>query len=266
LTPRLTAPVTSFLRFFSRSLSQHATASVIKKANAASSHRRAALTVCAPNFAFSQSRSLGIGGISRDHHSSGFECQIKPEGCRDEVDGCNREPVIDSPGQPPFPKCLAWPAQLLQSTPLRRQAETEPRRKSVRVRPVRTAEFAFDGGRPVNQLVVELVVALVIGDDGYCGRLDGPREGTKRPARIISLNDLARTARNGRREITKRLEQDLMDGKRSSFRPRCQRRSKNSSAGRSKNTSAMLAIRPPNWGPFLEAGRIVHRLPKPKQA
>ncbi|MGO9048942.1 MAG: phage/plasmid primase, P4 family [Xanthobacteraceae bacterium] len=31
----------------------------------------------------------------------------------------------------------------------------------------------------------------------------------------------------------------------------CQRRSKNASAGRSKNTSAMLAIRPPNWGLFL---------------
>src|SRR5271163_2014968 len=30
----------------------------------------------------------------------------------------------------------------------------------------------------------------------------------------------------------------------------CQRRSKNASAGRSKNTSAMLAIRPPNWGLF----------------
>jgi hypothetical protein len=27
----------------------------------------------------------------------------------------------------------------------------------------------------------------------------------------------------------------------------CQRRSKNASAGRSKNTSAMLARRPPNW-------------------
>ena len=32
---------------------------------------------------------------------------------------------------------------------------------------------------------------------------------------------------------------------------RCQRRSKNASAGRSKNTSAMLARRPPNWGPFV---------------
>jgi hypothetical protein len=31
----------------------------------------------------------------------------------------------------------------------------------------------------------------------------------------------------------------------------CQRRSKNASAGRSKNTSALLAIRPPNWGLFL---------------
>ena len=31
----------------------------------------------------------------------------------------------------------------------------------------------------------------------------------------------------------------------------CQRRSKNASAGRSKNTSAMLARRPPNWGPFV---------------
>ena len=30
----------------------------------------------------------------------------------------------------------------------------------------------------------------------------------------------------------------------------CQRRSKNASAGRSKNTSAMLARRPPNWGSF----------------
>ena len=30
----------------------------------------------------------------------------------------------------------------------------------------------------------------------------------------------------------------------------CQRRGKNASAGRSKNTSAMLARRPPNWGPF----------------
>jgi len=30
----------------------------------------------------------------------------------------------------------------------------------------------------------------------------------------------------------------------------CQRRSKNASAGRSKNTSAMLARRPRNWGPF----------------
>src|SRR6266581_3831015 len=32
---------------------------------------------------------------------------------------------------------------------------------------------------------------------------------------------------------------------------KCQRRSKNASAGRSKNTSAMLARRPPNWGPFV---------------
>ena len=31
---------------------------------------------------------------------------------------------------------------------------------------------------------------------------------------------------------------------------RCQRRSKNASARRSQNTSAMLARRPPNWGPF----------------
>ena len=29
----------------------------------------------------------------------------------------------------------------------------------------------------------------------------------------------------------------------------CQRRSKNASAGRSKNTSTMLASRAPNWGP-----------------
>ena len=42
----------------------------------------------------------------------------------------------------------------------------------------------------------------------------------------------------------------------------CQRRSKNASAGRSKNTSAMLAIKAPELGPFLEAlslGGIVHR-------
>ena len=30
---------------------------------------------------------------------------------------------------------------------------------------------------------------------------------------------------------------------------KCQRRSKNASAGRSKNTSTMLASRAPNWGP-----------------
>ena len=42
----------------------------------------------------------------------------------------------------------------------------------------------------------------------------------------------------------------------------CQRRSKNASAGRSKNTSVMLARRPPNWGPFLQAsglGGIIRR-------
>ena len=32
-------------------------------------------------------------------------------------------------------------------------------------------------------------------------------------------------------------------------KPDCQRRSKNASAGRSKNTSTMLASRAPNWGP-----------------
>src|ERR1700684_1044718 len=36
----------------------------------------------------------------------------------------------------------------------------------------------------------------------------------------------------------------------------CQRRSKNASAGRSKNTSAMLARRPPNWGPFRQASSL----------
>jgi hypothetical protein len=42
----------------------------------------------------------------------------------------------------------------------------------------------------------------------------------------------------------------------------CQRRSKNTSVCRSKNTSAMLARRPPNWGPFVQASgldRIIRR-------
>jgi hypothetical protein len=42
----------------------------------------------------------------------------------------------------------------------------------------------------------------------------------------------------------------------------CQRRSKNASVSRSKNTSVMLARRPPNWGSFRQAsslGGIVHR-------
>src|SRR3954469_6645530 len=34
---------------------------------------------------------------------------------------------------------------------------------------------------------------------------------------------------------------------------RCQRRSKNASVCRSKNASAMLAKKPPNWGPFRQA-------------
>ena len=37
---------------------------------------------------------------------------------------------------------------------------------------------------------------------------------------------------------------------------RCQRRSKNASASRSKNTSALLARRPPNWGPFRQASGL----------
>ena len=36
----------------------------------------------------------------------------------------------------------------------------------------------------------------------------------------------------------------------------CQRRSNNASAGRSKNTSAMLTRRPPNWGPFRQASSL----------
>ena len=47
------------------------------------------------------------------------------------------------------------------------------------------------------------------------------------------------------------LDNDLSQLKLQLLQPSCQRRSKNASAGRSKNTSAMLARRPPNWGPFV---------------
>jgi hypothetical protein len=36
----------------------------------------------------------------------------------------------------------------------------------------------------------------------------------------------------------------------------CQRRIKNASACPSKNTSVMLARRPPNWGPFVQASGL----------
>jgi hypothetical protein len=36
----------------------------------------------------------------------------------------------------------------------------------------------------------------------------------------------------------------------------CQRRSKNASVGRSKNTSVPLARRPPNWGPFRQVSSL----------
>ena len=38
--------------------------------------------------------------------------------------------------------------------------------------------------------------------------------------------------------------------------PACQRRSKNASVSRSKNTSVMLAKRPPNWEPFCQASSL----------
>src|SRR4029077_15200191 len=44
--------------------------------------------------------------------------------------------------------------------------------------------------------------------------------------------------------------------------PNCQRQSKNASAGRSKNTSVLLAGRPPKLGSFVRAssfGRIIYR-------
>jgi len=42
---------------------------------------------------------------------------------------------------------------------------------------------------------------------------------------------------------------EIMEGGPMSAKKTCQRRSKNASAGRSKNTSAMVVRRPPNWGP-----------------
>jgi hypothetical protein len=55
-------------------------------------------------------------------------------------------------------------------------------------------------------------------------------------------------------QIVRNTSKDLDDGtaaqSKFSANITCQRRSKNASDGRSKNTSIMLARRPPHWEPF----------------
>ena len=58
------------------------------------------------------------------------------------------------------------------------------------------------------------------------------------------------------RETWFEAEVDRIAGEISLKSPECQRRSNNASAGRSKNTSAILTRRPPNWGPFRQASSL----------